>query len=215
MVVRPPALLPGLGLAFISAPSRCGVFLPPAHQADELLADLAADRAARQQMFGAVGLRRLRQDHGAAMAHQQIARRAQRRIGGDAGIAVGAAALQRHRQFARRHRLALHFVRVGQRLAHEGDAGFHGLAGAADFLDVHRAQAAGELLLLHQPADLVHLAAEAEHDRRRRNSHAAHSRRACGAAAPAARPASCRSRSCGSAPPRRRHWGNRRADCRR
>ena len=98
------------------------------------------------------------------MAHQKIARRAQRRIGGDAGIAVGAAALQRHRQFAGRHRLALDLVRVGQRLAHEGDAGFHRLAGAADFLDVHRAQTAGELLLLHQPADLVDLAAEAQHD---------------------------------------------------
>ena len=98
------------------------------------------------------------------MAHQQIARRAQRRIGGDAGVTVGAAALQRHRQFAGRHRLALHFIRVDQRLAHEGDAGFHRLAGAADFLDVHRAQTARELLLLHQPADLVDLAAEAEHD---------------------------------------------------
>ena len=72
--------------------------------------------------------------------------------------------MQRHGQFARRHRLALHFVRIGQRFAHEGDAGFHRLAGAADFLDVHRAQASGELLLLHQAADLVHFAAEAEHD---------------------------------------------------
>ena len=98
------------------------------------------------------------------MTHQEIARRAQRRIGGDAGIAVGAAALQRHRQFAGRHRLAPDLVGVGQRLAHEGDAGFHGLAGAADFLDVHRAQPAGEFLLLHQPADLVDLAAQPQHD---------------------------------------------------
>ena len=72
--------------------------------------------------------------------------------------------MQRHGQFACGHRLTLHFIRVGQRLAHEGDAGFHGLAGAADFLDVHRAQAASKLLLLHQAADLVDLAAEAQHD---------------------------------------------------
>ena len=98
------------------------------------------------------------------MAHQEIARRTQRRIGRYAGITVGAAALQRHRQFARRHRLALDFVGIRQRLAHEGDAGLHRLAGAADFLNVHRAQTAGEFLLLHQPADLVDLAAEPEHD---------------------------------------------------
>ena len=58
-----------------------GVFLPPAHQGDQLFTDLPADRAPRQQMFGAIGLRRFRQDHGAAMAHQKIARRTQRRIG--------------------------------------------------------------------------------------------------------------------------------------
>ena len=98
------------------------------------------------------------------MAHQEIARDAQCRIGRHAGVTVGAAALQRHRQFARRHRLALYLIGIRQRLAHEGNAGFHGLAGAADFLDVHRTQPARELLLLHQPADLVDLAAEAEHD---------------------------------------------------
>src|SRR3982074_2212379 len=75
IVVSPPALLPGLGLAFISAPSRSG------YSSHQLLADFAADGAAGQEMLGAIGLRRFRQDHGAAMAHQQIARRAQRRIG--------------------------------------------------------------------------------------------------------------------------------------
>ena len=98
------------------------------------------------------------------MPHQQIARSPQRRIGGDTGIAVGAAALQRHDQFAGRYRLALDLVGVGQRLAHESNAGFHGLAGAADFLDVHRAQASRQFLLLHQAADLVDLAAQPQHD---------------------------------------------------
>jgi len=81
MVVSPPALLPGLGLAFGAL--ALGVFFPPAHQRHQLFADLAADRAARQQMFGAIGLRRFRQDHGAAVPHQQIACGTQRRIGGD------------------------------------------------------------------------------------------------------------------------------------
>ena len=97
------------------------------------------------------------------MPHQEIACRAERRVGGDAGIAIGAAALQRHRQFAGGDLFALHIIRIAQGLAHEGDAGFHGLAGAADFLDVHRPQAAGEFLLLHQSADLVHFAAQPEH----------------------------------------------------
>ena len=98
------------------------------------------------------------------MPHQQIARRTERRIGGHAGIAVRAAALQRHRQFARRHRFAMHLVRLGQHLLHEGDAGFDRLARAAHRLDVHVADAVRQPLLLHQAADLVHLAAQPQHD---------------------------------------------------
>ncbi len=72
------------------------------------------------------------------MTHQQVAGRAQGRVGGDAGIAVRAAALQRHGEFADRHLGAAHLVGVLQRLAHEVDPGLDGLAGAADGLDVHR-----------------------------------------------------------------------------
>ena len=147
---EPAGLVAGAWIGVHLGALARGVFLPPAHQRHQLLADLAADRAAGQQMFGAIGLRRLRQDDRAAMAHQKIARRAERRIGRDAGIAVRAAALQRHRQFARRDRLALDLVGVGQRLAHEGDAGLDRLAGAADFLNFQLAQTPRELLLLHQ-----------------------------------------------------------------
>ena len=68
-----------MGLAFISAPSRAVYSSHQRISADQFFADLAADRAAGQQMLGAIGLRRLRQNHGAAVPHQQIARRAQRR----------------------------------------------------------------------------------------------------------------------------------------
>ena len=98
------------------------------------------------------------------MAHQKIAGCAERRIGRNAGIAVRAAALQRHRQFARGDLLALDLVGVGQRLAHEGDAGLDRLAGTADFLNFEFTQAARKFLLGHQPADLVDLAAQPQHD---------------------------------------------------
>lgn len=95
---------------------------------------------------------------------KEIARGAQRGIGRHAGIAVGAAALQRHGQFRGRDRFAPDLVGIGERLAHEFDTGLDGLAGAAHFLDIHRAQASSELLFLHQPADLVDLAAQPQHD---------------------------------------------------
>ena len=63
-----------------------------------------------------------------------------------------------------RHRLAHDPVRLGQHLAHEADRGLDGAAGAAHRLDVHVADAAGEPLLLDQAADLVDLAAQAQHD---------------------------------------------------
>ena len=66
--------------------------------------------AAGEQMLGAIDFRRFGEDAGAAMLDQDIDGRAQRRIGGDAGIAVRAAALQRHDQFGGVAGLALHVV---------------------------------------------------------------------------------------------------------
>jgi hypothetical protein len=57
-------------------------------------AHILADGTARQHEFDAVDLGRFRQDGGAAMAHQDVHRRAQRRVAGDAREAVGAAAFQ-------------------------------------------------------------------------------------------------------------------------
>jgi hypothetical protein len=71
-----------------------GVALPPADDVDQLLADLAALGAAGQQVLGAVDFRRLRQAGRAAVADQQVDGLAEGGIGGDAGIAVRAAALE-------------------------------------------------------------------------------------------------------------------------
>ena len=118
--------------------------------------------AARQQMFGAVDLRRFRQDRGAAVAHQNIDGRAERGIGGDAGIAVRAAALQRQHQFARRHRLAPRAIDDRQHGRDALDARVDRLARAAGRLDGHRLEqlALAEAVFLLHAADLEHFAAE-------------------------------------------------------
>ena len=142
-----------------------GVLLPPAHQLDELLADLAADRAAREQVLGAIGFGRLRQDHRAAVPHHEIAGDAKRRVGRDAGIAVRAAALQGDVELARRNRLrdAPHSLRPAPRGRSRCPASTV-LRVPPMRLDVHVADPVGQALLPQQAADLVHLAAEPDHD---------------------------------------------------
>ena len=123
--------------------------------------------AARQQVLGAVDLGRLGQHGGAAVAHQQVDGGAERRVGGDAGIAVRAAALQGEHQLAGGDRLAVRLVGAGQHLLDAGDAGLDGLLGAAGVLDGHGAEvvALDQAVLLLEPRDLEHLAAEAHHQR--------------------------------------------------
>ena len=117
-------------------------------------------------MLRAIGLGCLGQNHRAAMAHQQIAGSAQGRIGGDAGVAVRATALQRHGELGGGGFFAPGLVGLGELLTHEINRRQRGLAAAAHVLNVHGAQAAGKALLLHQTADLVHLAPQAQHDHR-------------------------------------------------
>ena len=67
---------------------------------------------------------------------------------------------------AGRHGPALHIVDAGQQVADAGHGLAHGGGGAAALLDRQRVQgvADGQPLDLDQRVDLVHLAAEAEHD---------------------------------------------------
>ena len=165
IVVSPPALLPGEGLLFISPPLIAAVLLPPLDALDQLLADLARDRAARQQVLGAVDLGRLRQDRGAAVAHQEVGAGAERRVRGHAGIGVRAAALQRQRDLRGRDRLAPRRVGVRQHLADHRLRALDRLAGAAGALHGHGAEMrpALDLVGLEQEVDLVDLAAEPDH----------------------------------------------------
>jgi hypothetical protein len=91
-------LVAGRGIVVHLAAIARGVILPPVNALDDLGADLRRHRAAGQQVFGTVDFRGFRQDGGAAMGDQQIGCGAQRRVGGDAGIAVGAAALHADHQ---------------------------------------------------------------------------------------------------------------------
>ena len=81
--------------------------LPPPHELDELLAHFAADGAAGEEVLGTIGLGGLRQDRRAAVADDQIARHTEGRVGGHAGIAIRATALQRDLEVASRHGLAV------------------------------------------------------------------------------------------------------------
>ena len=173
---------------------------------------LRLDRAAGQQVLGAVDLRRLGQDRGAAMAHQQVGRGAERRVGGDAGIAVGAAALQAERQVLGGDGLALDLVGLGQHRLHALHAFLDGGAGAAGALDGHVLEGVGRLdaVGFQQEADLRRLAAEAdqEHAGEVRMAQVAPQRCAAGRRSP--RPWSpCRSRCRAPARRRRRRWDSR------
>ena len=163
--MRPPSLVAGRRVVVHLHLVAGGVVLPPLDHADELLADVAAGGAAGEQVLGAVDLRRLRQDGRAAVAHELVHRRAQRRVGGDAGIAVGAAALQGEHELGRRHGFALHRVDLVQHALDALDAGLHRLAGAAGLLDRHGAE--GVVLLdavgFLPARDLEALAAQAHH----------------------------------------------------
>ena len=95
-------LVAGRGVVVHLALVAGGVVLPPADAVDQLLADLLRGGAADEQVLGAVDLRRLGEHGGAAILDQHVGGAAERRVGGDAGIAVGAAAFERHHQLARR-----------------------------------------------------------------------------------------------------------------
>lgn len=82
------------------------VVFPPFDAVDQLLRHLMRHRAPGQQVFRPVDFGGFRQDRNPPMVYQQVRRMPQRRIGGDPGKPVRAAALHPHHQLARRDRFA-------------------------------------------------------------------------------------------------------------
>ena len=124
-----------------------------------------AHRAAREQVLGAVNLGCFAQDGGTAVSHQQVHRCAQCRVGTDAGVTVGAAALQADGDVRSAAGLALDGVSARQHLLNECNAFVHRLARAAAVLDVEDAKVLAffERAVRQPGIDLVGLAAQADH----------------------------------------------------
>ena len=98
------------------------------------------------------------------MAHHQVHRGAQRRIGADAGVAVRAAALQPDHQVTGADGAARGLVRQRQHLAQRRDPGSDGFARAAFVLYGQRLDQPGRARAqgLHQRRELVDFAAQAD-----------------------------------------------------
>ena len=117
-------------------------------------------------MLGAVDLRRLGEHRGAAVLDQHVGGDAERRIGGDAGIAVRAAALQREHDFRGGAGLALGARHDRQHRLDALNPLGDGLPGAAGRLDGHGLEviALDQAVFFLHAVDLKHLAAEPDHD---------------------------------------------------
>src|SRR6266545_4654629 len=162
-------LVAGGGIV-VHALDAAAVPLPPLVAIDELLGHRLADRAADQEVLRAVDLGRLGEHSRAAVAHELVHRPAQGGVGGDAGGAVGPAAIGGQRDL--RHRLLRPRggIGQGQELGHLGGRLLDRLPDTARLLDVDhhglalRVAGCGHALLVHQDRGLIHLAAEADQD---------------------------------------------------
>ena len=90
-----------------------GVLQPPHDLLIEPAGDVGRRRATAQQMLGAEDLGCLAEDDPSAGGDEHVGCHTQRRVGGDRGRGVAAAALEPERQLAEGHRLALEPIEPG------------------------------------------------------------------------------------------------------
>src|SRR5580693_541122 len=125
MVVRPPVLLPGWGLLSMEPLWRA---VYSSHQWMRSMRRWATSG---------------REDRRAAVADEHVDGCAERRIGADAGVGVGAAALQAEDEVGGGDRGAGGVVGLLQEFEDSGDAPLDRVGGAAFLLDGAGAQGAG------------------------------------------------------------------------
>ena len=92
-------LVAGLGVVVDGAFVAGGVLLPPVDAVDEALGDLGRGGAAGEEVFGAVDLRGFGEDGGATVADEDVDGCAEGGVGADAGVGVGASALEAEDEF--------------------------------------------------------------------------------------------------------------------
>ena len=167
---RQPALLVAVARVVINARAEhLRVIFPPMNLPDELVGHGLVHRALNQQMLRTINLRRLGEHGRAAVRDEPIAGHAERGIGGDAAVAIGAAAVFGEDEFADGLRGAACGVGQREKFRHRRDPSLDAFAHAAGALNGHERRRVfaglefGEIVILAQPADLVHLAAETDH----------------------------------------------------
>ncbi len=120
-------------------------------------------------MLGPIDFRGLGEHGRAAMLNQKRRRRAEGGVSRHARIGVRAAALQRQGQLAHWNRLSHRLARLRQHVGNQSQATLDGLTGPASILKRHglKLGSALEPVGLQQEIDLVHLAAETDHENTR------------------------------------------------
>ena len=142
---QPPGLVAGGGVVVHLAVVAGRVVLPPFDVLDDLRAHIDRHRPTGEQVLGSIDLGGLRQDCGAAVADQFVDGRAQRGVGRDTRVTVGAAALQADDQFRCRNRFPGDLVRCRQHLGDTGDTFLDAAPSPSDVLNVEGGQSAAFL----------------------------------------------------------------------
>jgi hypothetical protein len=165
MVVSPPSLVARRGVVVERTAIAAGVILPPLDPPDQLLADLGGGCTRGQQVLRAIDFGRLGQHAGAALCRQQVAGMAQRRIGRDARPGIGPAALQAPPSAPMPGKARAPPSSAAAASPSPWQCRSRPSSQTGNILDVHglERRAALQPVGFQQPVDLVHLAAQPDH----------------------------------------------------
>ena len=164
MVVRPPVLLPGWGLLSMEPLWRAVYSSHQWMRSMRRWATSGRRGAAGEEVLGAVDLGGLGEDGGAAVADEDVDGCAEGGIGADAGVGVGAAALEAEDEVGSGDGCAGDLIGLLEEFEDGGDSLLDGAGGAPLLLNGAGAQGVGGAGEGDERLDLVGLAAEAEEE---------------------------------------------------